>query len=74
MVLDPDILPNNKAFIADLAFISPVFTNIPGKGTVFVRDVDQDDYARVAKAVYMEMGFDFGPPQNHCLISDITPA
>jgi len=74
MVLDPDILPDNKAFIVDLAFVSPVFTNIPGKGTVFVRDIDQDDYARVAKAVYMEMGFDFGPPQNHCLISDITPA
>jgi len=71
MVVDPDILPDNTCFIADLAFISPVFTNIPGKGTVFVRDVDQDDYARVAKAIYMEMGFDFGPPQNHLKITGV---
>ena len=74
MVLDPDILPDNKCYIVDLAFVSPVFTNIPGKGTVFVRDIDQDDYARVAKAIYMEMGFDFGPPQNHCRITGVTPA
>lgn len=74
MVVDPDVLPDNKAYIVDLAYVSPIFTNIPGKGTVFVRDIDQADYARVAKAVYMEMGFDFGPPQYHCKITDITPA
>ena len=52
--------------------LPPVFTNIPGKGTVFVRDIDQSDNARVAKAIYMEMGFDFGPPQYHLKISDIA--
>ena len=44
-----------KTFIVDLSFVKPVFLNIPGYGTMFVRDLDQDDKARIAKAVYMEM-------------------
>ncbi len=67
-----DNLPANKAFIVDLAFVTPVFLNIPGKGTVFIRDLDQGDNARMGKAVYMEMGYDFGPPQYHCEIADIA--
>jgi len=67
MVLDPNIMPSGTAYILDLAFIKPVFTNIPGYGTVFVRDIDQDANARVGKAIYMEMGFDFGPPSYHLL-------
>tara|TARA_Y100001949_G_scaffold60624_1_gene51350 strand:+ start:3536 stop:4663 length:1128 start_codon:yes stop_codon:yes gene_type:complete len=72
MVIDPNIMPANKAFIVDFAFVQPVFTNIPGFGTVFVRDIDQDDHARVAKAIYMEMGYDFGPPSYHCMINDVA--
>lgn len=72
MVIDPDILPANKAFILDLAYVQPVFTNIPGFGTVFVRDLDQDANARIGKAIYMEMGFEFGPPSYHCEISDVA--
>jgi len=72
MVLDSNILGSNDAFIVDMAYITPIFTNIPGKGTVFVRDIDQDDYARVAKAIYMEMGIDFGPPQYHLHIDEIA--
>ena len=72
MVIDPNIMPANKAFIVDFAFVQPVFTNIPGYGTVFVRDIDQDDYARVAKAIYIEMGYDFGPPSYHCMINEVA--
>ena len=72
MVLDSNILGSNDAFIVDMAYVSPIFTNIPGKGTVFVRDIDQQDYARVAKAIYMEMGIDFGPPQYHLHIDEIA--
>jgi hypothetical protein len=72
MVIDPNIMPSNTAFILDFAFIQPVFTNIPGYGTVFVRDIDQDDYARVSKAIYMEMGYDFGPPSYHLKITDVA--
>jgi hypothetical protein len=72
MVIDPNIMPANTAFILDFAFIQPVFTNIPGYGTVFVRDIDQDDYARVSKAIYMEMGYDFGPPSYHLKITDVA--
>jgi hypothetical protein len=68
MVIDPNIIPANTAFIIDFAFIQPVFTNIPGYGTVFVRDIDQDANAQVAKAIYMEMGYDFGPPSYHLKI------
>ena len=72
MALDGNILGSNDAFIVDMAYVSPIFTNIPGKGTVFVRDIDQDDNARVAKAIYMEMGIDFGPPQYHLHIDEIA--
>ena len=72
MVIDPNILPANTAFILDLAYIQPVFTNIPGFGTVFVRDLDQDANARIGKAVYMEMGFEFGPPSYHAKIQAVT--
>jgi len=72
MVIDPDVLPSNKAFILDLAYVQPVFTNIPGFGTVFVRDLDQDANARIGKAIYMEMGFEYGPPSYHCEISDVA--
>ncbi len=74
MVIDPNIMPADSAFILDFAFIQPVFTNIPGYGTVFVRDLDQDDYARVGKAVYMEMGYDFGPPSYHLKFVDVDSA
>ena len=72
MVIDPDIMPSGSAFIIDLAYIQPVFTNIPGFGTVFVRDLDQDANARIGKAVYMEMGFEFGPPSYHCKIQAVA--
>ena len=72
MVLDSNILGSNDAFIVDMSYVSPIFTNIPGKGTVFVRDIDQNDNARVAKAIYMEMGIDFGPPQYHLHIDEIA--
>lgn len=72
-----DYLPSGstagkQAFIVDLSFVKPVFLNIPGYGTMFVRDIDQDDYARIAKAVYMEMAFDFGPQQFHCQIDNVV--
>jgi len=72
MVIDPDIFPTGTAFILDLAYIQPVFTNIPGFGTVFVRDLDQDANARIGKAIYMEMGFEFGPPSYHCKIQAVA--
>ncbi|MBO71681.1 MAG: hypothetical protein CL508_05135 [Actinobacteria bacterium] len=72
MVIDPDIMPSGSAFILDLAYIQPVFTNIPGYGTVFVRDIDQDANARIGKAIYMEMGFEFGPPSYHCKIQSVA--
>ena len=72
MVIDPDIMPTGSSFILDMAYIQPVFTNIPGFGTVFVRDLDQDANARIGKAVYMEMGFEFGPPSYHCKIQAVA--
>ena len=72
MVIDPNIMPANEAFILDFAFIKPVFTNIPGYGTVFVRDIDQQADAKVAKAIYMEMGYDFGPPSYHLKIAKVA--
>ena len=72
MVVDPNILPASSAFILDLAYIQTVFTNIPGFGTVFVRDLDQDANARIGKAIYMEMGFEFGPPSYHCKIQSVA--
>ena len=73
-----DVLPagtiagSKQAFIVDLSFVKPVFLNIPGYGTMYVRDLDQNDQARIAKAVYMEMAFDFGPQQYHCAIDNVV--
>lgn len=72
MVIDPNVMPANNAFILDFAFIQPVFTNIPGYGTVFVRDIDQNADAKVAKGIYMEMGYDFGPPSYHLKIAKVA--
>ncbi len=72
MVINPDIMPAGSAFILDLAYIQTVFTNIPGYGTMFVRDIDQDANARIGKAIYMEMGFEFGPPSYHCKIQSVA--
>ncbi len=72
MVIDPDIMPTGTSFILDLAYIQPVFTNIPGFGTVFVRDIDQDANARIGKAIYMEMGAEYGPPSYHCKIQAVA--
>ena len=72
MVIDPDIMPTGSSFILDMSYIQPVFTNIPGFGTVFVRDLDQDANARIGKAIYMEMGFEFGPPSYHCKIQAVA--
>jgi len=57
-----------------MSFVKPIFLNIPGFGTMFVRDLDQNDNARIAKAVYMEMGFDFGPQQYHVEINNVNNA
>ena len=72
MVIDPNIMPANEAFILDFAFIQPVFTNIPGYGTVFVRDIDQNADAKIAKGIYMEMAYDFGPPSYHLKIDKVA--
>ena len=74
-----DFLPagtndGKKNFIVDMSFVKPIFLNIPGYGTMFVRDLDQNDNARIAKAVYMEMGFDFGPQQYHVEINNVSNA
>ena len=74
-----DFLPagtndGKKNFIVDMSFVKPIFLNIPGFGTMFVRDLDQNDNARIAKAVYMEMGFDFGPQQYHVEINNVSNA
>ena len=66
------ITGSKQGFIVDLSFVKPVFLNIPGYGTMFVRDLDQNDQARIAKAVYMEMAFDFGPQQYHCAIDNVV--
>ena len=62
---------SKQSFIVDLSFVKPIFLNIPGYGTMFVRDLDQADNARIAKAVYMEMAMDFGPQQYHCQIDNV---
>ena len=61
----------NENKVTDLGG-NPEGINIPGFGTMFVRDIDQDDHARIAKAVYMEMAFDFGPQQYHCQIDNVV--
>ena len=57
-------IPATQVFIVDMAFVKPVFLDIPGKGHFFVEPLAQSG-AAYKYQVYGEFGLEYGPEQFH---------
>ena len=57
-------IPTTQVFIIDMAFVKPVFLDIPGKGHFFVEPLAQSG-AAYKYQVYGEFGLEYGPEQFH---------
>lgn len=66
-------MPNDKILIADLAYISPVFMSVPGKGTVFFEELAKTG-AATKMMLYATVGLAHGPSFLHGSITGIKTA
>ena len=57
-------IPASKVFIVDMAYMKPVFLDIPGKGHFFVEPLAQTGAAYNLQ-LYGEVGLNYGPEQFH---------
>jgi len=57
-------IPTSQVFIVDMAFVKPVFLDIPGKGHFFVEPLAQSG-AAYKYQLYGEFGLEYGPEQFH---------
>lgn len=64
-------IPADDVLIADLAFLKPVFLDIPGKGHFFVEPLAQTG-AAYKYQVYGEVGLEYGPEQFHAKITNLA--
>jgi hypothetical protein len=64
-------IPTDDVLIADLAFLKPVFLDIPGKGHFFVEPLAQTG-AAYKYQVYGEIGLEYGPEQFHAKITNLA--
>ena len=64
-------IPADDVLIADLAFMKPVFLDIPGKGHFFVEPLAQTG-AAYKYQVYGEIGLEYGPEQFHAKITNLA--
>ena len=64
-------IPADDVLIADLAFLKPVFLDIPGKGHFFVEPLAQTG-AAYKYQVYGEVGLEYGPEQFHAKITNLS--
>ena len=64
-------IPADDVLIADLAFMKPVFLDIPGKGHFFVEPLAQTG-AAYKYQVYGEVGLEYGPEQFHAKITNLS--
>lgn len=64
-------IPADDVLIADLAFLKPVFLDIPGKGHFFVEPLAQSGSAYKFQ-VYGEIGLEYGPEQFHAKITNLA--
>ena len=57
-------IPASQIFIVDMAYVAPVFLDIPGKGHFFVEPLAQTG-AAFNFQLYGEVGLNYGPEQFH---------
>ena len=64
-------IPATQVFIVDMAFVKPVFLDIPGKGHFFVEPLAQSG-AAYKYQVYGEIGLEYGPEEFHGKITNLA--
>ena len=64
-------MPTGKVAVVDLDVCSPVFLEIPDKGTLFVEPLARTG-ANTQYQMYGEVGLKYGPETYHGLISDLS--
>jgi len=64
-------MPNNELAIVDLAACYPVFTEVPGKGVLFVEPLAKTGSTEKFQ-LYGEIGLEYGPETYHGLLTGFT--
>lgn len=63
-------MPNDSILLCDIAYMSPVFMEVPGKGVLFVEELSKSG-ASEKRQIYGEIGLDHGPAFLHGSITGI---
>jgi hypothetical protein len=64
-------VPAATLLIADLAFCSPVFLPVPGKGVLFYEELSKVGAAEKGQ-IYGQVGLDYGPEEYHGTITSLA--
>ncbi len=64
-------VPADTLLIADLAYCSPVFLPVPGKGVLFYEELDKTGAAEKGQ-IYGQIGLDYGPEEYHGAITSLS--
>lgn len=64
-------VPAATLLIADLAFCSPVFLPVPGKGVLFYEELSKVGAAEKGQ-IYGQVGIDYGPEEYHGTITSLA--
>lgn len=64
-------VPASKLLIADLAFCSPVFLPVPGKGVLFYEELSKVGAAEKGQ-IYGQIGIDYGPEEYHGTLTNLA--
>lgn len=64
-------MPTSGFLIADLAFCSPVFLPVPGKGVLFYEELSKTGASEKGQ-IYGQIGLDYGPEEMHGYIQNLS--
>jgi len=64
-------VPAGTLLIADLAYCSPVFLPVPGKGVLFYEELSKTGAAEKGQ-IYGQIGLDYGPEEYHGTITNLA--
>lgn len=64
-------VPADTLLIADMAFCSPVFLPVPGKGVLFYEELSKTGAAEEGQ-IYGQLGLDYGPEEYHGTITGLA--
>jgi hypothetical protein len=64
-------VPTSTLLIADLAYCSPVYLPVPGKGVLFYEELSKVGAAEKGQ-IYGQIGLDYGPEEYHGVITSLA--